>query len=171
MNLMLSSLIGHGLLYGALLSTILSIMILWSLWLNPEIWVHDAPREIQEKYGPISKKSKRQRTLFVIPFFLMVIALPWLALYQLPLATGQPYTFQSVFTTLFVMFMLFNIVDLLVIDWLIVEAWRPDFICNNRLGRLMEGRYYKFHFLGFCKGSVGLTLVSLLVAGGVAALT
>jgi len=171
MNLMLSSLIGHGLLYGALLSGILSIMILWSLWLNPEIWLHDAPREIQEKYGPISEKAKRQRTLFVIPFFLVVIALPWLALQQLPAATGQPYTFQSIFITLFVMFMLFNVVDLLVIDWLIVEAWRPDFLRNSRLGRLMESRYYKFHFIGFCKGSVGLTLVSLLVAGGVAALT
>lgn len=34
----------------------------------------------------------------------------------------------------------------------------------------MEKRYYKFHFVGFCKGNVGLTLVSLLVAGVVAVL-
>lgn len=98
------------------------------------------------------------------------MGLPWLALHQLPAATGQPYTFQSVFITLFIMFMIFNVVDLLVIDWLIVEAWRPDFLRNSRLSKLMEKRFYKFHFVGFCKGSVGLTLVSLLVAGVVAVL-
>ena len=35
----------------------------------------------------------------------------------------------------------------------------------------MTERYYLFHFIGFCKGSVGLTLVSLLVAGVLAAIT
>jgi len=161
----------HGLIYGVLLSAVLSGLILWSLWFNPEMWLHDAPRAVQEKYGPISAKSKRQRTLFVIPFFLVVIALPWLALQQLPQVTGQPYTFQTVFITLLVMFMTFNVVDLLLIDWLIVETWRPGFLRHSRLGQLMEGHDYWFHFVGFCKGSLGLSLVSLLVAGILAAIS
>lgn len=57
---------------------------------------------------------------------------------------------------------------LVLIDWLIVEAWRPGFIRNNPLGKLMAKRYYWFHFVGFCKGSVGITVVSLVVAGGFA---
>lgn len=171
MNLIPVSVIAYGLFYGGLLSALLSSMILWSLWINPEMWLHDAPKEIQEKHGPMSAKAKRQRTIFVIPFFAVVIGVPWWALYQLPAATGEPYTFGTIFTTLFVMFMLFNLIDLVVIDWLIVEAWRPHFLRRGRLGQLMTKRYYLFHFIGFCKGSVGLTLVSLLVAGVLAAVT
>ncbi len=165
MNTLLSPLVTHALLYGTVLSVLLSVMIIWSLWFNPEMWLHDAPRAIQEQYGPISARSKQQRTLFIIPFFMVTIGLPWLALYQLPTVTGQEYTFQTVFVTLFIMFMLFNLVDLLVIDWLVVERWRPQFLRHSRLGMLMEKPNYRFHFIGFCKGSIGITLVSLLVAG------
>jgi hypothetical protein len=37
----------------------------------------------------------------------------------------------------------------LVIDWLIVEAWRPDFLRNSRLSKLMEKRYL---FCGVLQG-------------------
>lgn len=164
------AMIYYGLGYGSLLSVLLSIMILVSLWVNPEMWLHDAPKEVQEKHGPMSAKARRQRAIFIVPFFAVVIGVPWWALYQLPGATGQPYTFGTIFMTLFVMFMLFNLIDLVVIDWLIVEVWRPNFLRRGRLGALMTRRYYLFHFIGFCKGSVGLTLVSLLVAGVMAAI-
>lgn len=154
-----------GLWYGGLLSVLLSSMVMISIWINPEMWLHDAPKEVQEKHGPMSAKARRQRAMFVVPFFAVVIGVPWWALDQLPNVTGQPYTFGTVFTTLIVMFMLFNLVDLVIIDWLIVELWRPSFLRRGRLGELMTKRYYLFHFIGFCKGSVGLTLVSLLVAG------
>lgn len=171
MNILSTAVIYYGLFYGGLLSVLLSTMVMVSLWINPEMWLHDAPKEIQESHGPMSAKAKRQRTIFVIPFFAVVIGVPWWALQQLPAATGEPYTFGTIFTTLFVMFMLFNLVDLVLIDWLIVEAWRPHFLRRGRLGQLMTKRYYLFHFMGFCKGSVGLTLVSLLVAGVLAAVT
>lgn len=171
MNQTLLTIVNHGLLYGGLLSALLSIMIVVSLWVNPEMWLHDAPKEVQEKHGPMSAKARQQRAIFGIPFFAVVIGVPWWALYQLPNVTGQPYTFGTIFTTLIVMFMLFNLVDLVVIDWLIVERWRPSFLRRGRLGALMTKRYYLFHFTGFCKGSVGLTLVSLLIAGVMAAVT
>lgn len=63
------------------------------------------------------------------------------------------------------MFMLFNLVDLLLIDWLIVEFMRPAFIVQSGLGQLMGERNYWFHFQGFLKGSMGILVVSLLLAG------
>lgn len=36
----------HSFFYGAMLSTALSILILGSLYINPEIWLQDAPREV-----------------------------------------------------------------------------------------------------------------------------
>jgi hypothetical protein len=53
------------------LSLAMSILILGSLYINPEIWLHDFPADIQEKYGPASPKSLRQRKIFTIPFMLV----------------------------------------------------------------------------------------------------
>ena len=56
-------------------------------------------------------------------------------------------------------------IDVLLIDWLIVEFMRPAFIVQSGLGQLMAERNYWFHFQGFLKGSVGILVVSLLLAG------
>ncbi len=156
----------HALLYGVILSVLLAVLILWSVWFNPEMWLHDAPKEVQAKFGPISAKAKRQRTLFAILVFAPVIALPWLALSQLA-ASGVSLDFWPVFVTLYTIMMLFNLVDLLLIDWLVIEWWRPDFLFSRSplLAALLPEDDYAFHFFGFLKGTVGITLVSLVVAG------
>lgn len=155
----------HSFFYGAMLSTALSILILGSLYINPEIWLQDAPHEVQEKHGPMSAQAKRQRVWLVVAFAVAIIGVVGVSLYLLPAVIGGPLTFLTVFAHLWIIFMLFNLVDLLLIDWLIVEIVRPSFITQSPLGQLMAERNYRFHFQGFLKGSVGILLVSLLLTG------
>jgi len=155
----------HSFFYGAMLSGVLTILILGSLYINPEMWLQDAPREVQEKHGPMSARAKRQRLWLVVAFAITISAVVGLSLYQLPAVLGEPLTFLTVFVHLWFIFTLFNLVDLLLIDWLIVELIRPGFIVQSGLGQLMGERNYWFHFQGFLKGSVGITVVSLLLAG------
>ena len=156
----------HGLWYGAILSVILTVLILWSVWYNPEMWLHDAPKEVQAKFGPISAKARRQRAIFAIPVYATVIVLPWFAISQLA-TRGIALDFWPIFVTVFTMMMTFNLVDLLLIDWLVIEWWRPHFLFSHSpiMVALLPGNDYAFHFFGFFKGSVGITLVSLVVAG------
>lgn len=155
----------HSFFYGAMLSTALSILILGSLYINPEIWLQDAPHEVQEKHGPMSAQAKRQRVWLVVAFAVAIIGVVGVSLYLLPAVIGGPLTFLTVFAHLWIMFMLFNLVDLLLIDWLIAEFMRPAFIVQSGLGQLMAERNYWFHFRGFLKGSAGILVVSLLLAG------
>ena len=155
----------HSLFYGTMLSAVFTILILGSLYINPEMWLGDAPREVQEKHGPMSARAKRQRVWLVVAFVITIIGVVGVSLYQLPAVMGGPLTFLTVFAHLWIMFMLFNLVDLLLIDWLIVEFMRPAFIVQSGLGQLMAERNYWFHFQGFLKGSVGILIVSLLLAG------
>jgi hypothetical protein len=157
--------LNHGLLYGTILSGLLTVLVLWSMWFNPEMWLHDAPKEVQAKFGPMSANAKRQRSLIAILIYGVIIALPWLALSQLA-ARGVSLDFWPVFVTLFTTMMFFNLVDLLLIDWFVIEWWRPDFLFNRnpQLAALLPGNDYATHFYGFLKGTAGITLVSLLVA-------
>lgn len=155
----------HSFFYGAMLSVVLTILILGSLYINPEMWLQDAPRDVQAKHGTMSTRAKRQRAWLVVAFAVSIISTVGVSIYQLPTVVGGPLTFVTVFVHLWIIFMLFNVVDLLLIDWLIVEFLRPDFIVQSSVGRLMAERNYWFHFQAFLKGSVGILIVSLLVAG------
>lgn len=113
----------------------------------------------------MSALAKRQRVWLVVAFAVAIIGVVGVSLYLLPAVMGGPLTFLTVFAHLWIMFMLFNLVDLLLIDWLIVEIVRPSFITQSPLGQLMAERNYRFHFQGFLKGSVGILIVSLLLTG------
>ena len=153
-----------GITHGLILSVVLAVMIIGSLYVNPEMWAHDAPPDIKARIGPISERAKRQRTLFAIPFFGALGAILVVALVQLRMFAGGNLTFLPTFVMLYTMLMIFNLVDLLVIDWLIIETIRPKAFELPRLGELAGVRHYGFHLRGFVIGSVGLLLLSLIVA-------
>lgn len=151
-------------LYGLILSVVMSAIILASLYINPEMWLHDAPPEVQAKHGPMSETAKRQRVWLASSMFVVLIGSVALSIVQLIGIAGTQLTFLKLFVHLFVMLMFFNVVDLLVIDWLIVERIRPGRLASSRLGALMTERYDWFHFQGFLKGTAGITIVSLVLA-------
>lgn len=153
-----------GITYGLLLSAVLTVLILGSLCINPEMWAHDAPPDIKARIGPISERAKRQRTLFAFPFFGALLAILVAALIQLRTLAGGDLVFLPTLLMLYTMLMVFNLVDLLVIDWLIIETIRPKAFELPRLGDLAQVRHYGFHLRGFLIGSVGLLVMSLLIA-------
>jgi hypothetical protein len=53
-------LLQHGLLYGAILSVLMSVALIGTAYLNPEIWLSGYPPDIREKYRPMSERAKRQ---------------------------------------------------------------------------------------------------------------
>ena len=55
----LATLIQHSLIYGSLLSVLLSAVILITLYRWPMIWVSDAPADIQAAAGPMSAADRR----------------------------------------------------------------------------------------------------------------
>jgi len=64
--------IGKILLHGAILSGLVSLLLMSAVYCNPRFARRGLPRDIKEKVLPLTKEEKRLALLFVIPFFVLV---------------------------------------------------------------------------------------------------
>ena len=162
--------ISHALLYGVILSGVLFPLILGLVRINPEIMLKDYPPDIQAKYGPMSERSKRQRIPVAIIVIVILLGIVTLSFQGVSTGPQGDLPFFTTFLHLFVMFSVFNLLDWLVLDWLIVVTIRPGFIILPGTEGLAGYEDYGFHFRGFLIGMVITLVTSILVAAVVAAL-
>jgi hypothetical protein len=160
----MTELLTHSLFYGGILSAVMTVLIVGSLAYNPEIWLHDFPKDVQERYGPASPKSIKQRNILIAPFMLLLIGILAAAVVTLPLAIGRQPGFFDLFLSIFIVFMTFNLVDLVIIDFGLVLL-QPKFIILPGTEGLKGLVDYGFHVRGFLKGTAGGLLGSLVLAG------
>jgi hypothetical protein len=160
----LTLLLKHGVLYGAILSLLMVLAFVGAAYLNPEIWLPDYPPDIRERFGPMSERAKRQRRLVGIPVFLLLAGV--LALSALRLAKiGSEPVFFSVFFGTFVVLLVFNAVDLLILDWLVFVTLRPKIVVLPGTEGAEGYGDYRFHFRAFLRGLAGSFVGSIVVAG------
>ncbi len=82
---------------------------------------------------------------------------------------GGALTFADAAIATFIILMTFNLVDLLLLDWLLVETIRPRFITIPGVDMPNMFGGYAYHFRGFLIGT-GLCLAASLVIAAVAVL-
>ncbi|HEX2740847.1 MAG TPA: hypothetical protein VHM69_10385, partial [Rubrobacter sp.] len=78
---------------------------------------------------------------------------------------GDDEVFFAVFFGTFIMLLVFNLVDLLILDWLVFNTLRPGFVVLPGTEGARGYSDYGFHFRAFLKGVVGALVVSFIVAG------
>lgn len=150
--------------YGALFSVvIIGLLITGSLW-NNELFLRSYPPDIKARYGPMSRKSRRQLIVFAGLVYLTVIGIVVLATRKLAHSCG-PLQFWPVFLNDWIVLNVFNLVDLLILDWLFFVTIQPKFVILPGTAGLRGYTDYGFHFRGFLKGLIYLSGVSLVAAG------
>lgn len=155
----------HSLLYGAVLSAASTFLILSSLRWNAEIWLNDFPTDVRHAYGPPrNPQTLRQRRLVSAVFLFAILALLIASIIELRRLTGG-LTFSAVFIHAFIMLMVFNLVDLVIIDWLALLALRPSWAILPGTEDLPGYRDWVFPLVGFFKGTVFIALISAIIAG------
>ena len=159
-----NALLNHSLLYGAILSALSTVVILGSLRWNPEIWLNDYPPDVRAKYGPMSEKSRQQRRAVSLAYFLALLALLVISILQVGRAAGG-FSFPAVFLHTFIMLMVFNLVDLLLIDWLALMVLRPSWAVLPGTKGMAGYSDYTLPLRGFLKGTLGIFIGSLVIAG------
>jgi len=164
-----SSLLTHSLLYGALLSGLLSALIVISLVYRPMIWINDAPPEVRAAAGPISAADRRLQRLAGAIMLGLLVTFPVLALAGLRQLGNGSLTFGAAALAVFIVLMTFNTVDLVLLDWLFVERLAPGRIAFPNAPGMRFTRGDAYHFRGFLIGT-GLSLAAAVIIGGVAAL-
>lgn len=156
-------LLNNALLYGLALSLILGAIMAISLVLAPDMWVGDYPPDIRARVGPMSPKGTRLRPFIAIPFFIAIFVLPVLALSSLSRRVGTvPLT--PALASSFIVFLTFNLFDLLIADWLIFCTLRPSRMILPGTEGMAGYRDYRFHFIGFLKGLAFCLVGGLVVA-------
>jgi hypothetical protein len=157
--------IRESLAIGTLLSIVLTIMIVVSLMINKEMWLEDYPPDVKAKWGPISEKAKRQHFVFAISFFGVLIGTMAYDVIRLEVVLGTPPSFLVIFTSIVIVFALFNLVDAVIIDWLILLVLWPGLGMlpgTEGMSGYKDARRWTINLL---KGFALAPIAGLLVAG------
>lgn len=144
----------------------LAAIILASVLANPEIWVGDYPPDVKAKFGPIGSRARRQRRFVAALFFGWAAAGIALTLRGAAIEFGVPGFWQTAILV-FVLLEIFNLLDLLILDWLFFVKIRPGRIVLPGTEGLPGYEDYGFHFRGFLAGTAGI-IVTSLIAGAIA---
>jgi hypothetical protein len=105
---------------GALLSLVGSTFVLVLLRFNPRIFLRHYPKEIQETVPPKSEKERRMSILLGL-----LVGAPFTSALLWRTATLGNHSFWELFAYAFGVLFIFNLVDLLILDWLIVCWFKP----------------------------------------------
>jgi len=155
------------LIEGAVLSAALSTVIVASVLYNPRLWINDAPPRVRELAPPLTAVERRARsitgTLLLLTFAVVTI---WSAV-RLLARYGETLSIATAFWHFLGVFFLFNLFDLVVIDWLVLLVLRPRALTRLSVPGLTHEETvgsFAYHFRGFVIGLGIITVGGLMAA-------
>lgn len=106
--------------YKAALATIVLAVaiVLLSFAYNPRLWIQDLPEGIQAEMEPLTPKERIVRVFVAGLLLSVVIGIPVLSVLGVKASQGD-ITFLEAFLHIWLIFMTVNLVDLVILDWLI----------------------------------------------------
>jgi hypothetical protein len=137
--------------YGVPCSLVLSALILAMALSNPRYLLQDYPRDVQAAVPPKTAAERRASAYWAALFFLALLAFPIAAALSTKAAQRD---FLSIFLSAFGVSFLFNIVDWLILDWLIVCTITPRFVIIPGTEGMAGYKNYAMHFRGFLIGTI-----------------
>ena len=150
---------------GAILSVIASLLIVVSLRINPRMWLQDYPQDIQNRVPPKTDMEKRQSLIVGIPFLVVLAAVPFISTLALKRQGGGDASFLQLFLNAFGVAFIFNLVDLLVLDWLMFCTITPRFLVIPGTEGMEGYKDYYYHFKASLIGTVISIVAGLVIAG------
>lgn len=94
----------------------------------------------------------------------LVIGVPVTSALLWRTATLGSHSFRELFACDFGVLFIFNLVDLLILDWLIVCWFQPRWLIIPGTEDIFIPKQYFHHFKGFLTGTVGLAVVAIAIA-------
>ncbi|MEL6439907.1 MAG: hypothetical protein AAFQ80_11715 [Cyanobacteria bacterium J06621_8] len=149
---------------GGLTSLILTVLIVGTIFWNYRWWLADFPPALQDILPPQTTQERQKAILIAIGFFAIIILGMAVSFSLLQQQIPVKLNFFSAWLHGFLFFQVFNLWDLIVIDWigcLFIDPSNPPIPgTENSPGY----RDYWFHFQGFLQGILIGILFSLLAA-------
>jgi hypothetical protein len=157
---------------GAVVCAALGLVIVGSLAYNPRLWVNDLPPRARALVPPLTAAERRDRNVVAALFLLAIVATTTWSAARLIARHGGAVSFATAFGHFLAVFFLFNLFDLVVIDWLMLLVFQPAFLRRLSVPGLTYVETvggFGYHFQGFLKG-MGFILAAGAIAAGLTAL-
>jgi hypothetical protein len=152
-----------ALIYGLVLSLIITILTAISGAIALDMFVDKYPPDIKKKYGPMSPRAARLRPFIAAPLFVTIFVVPIIGLFALQAQVDSvPFLPAVAFSG--VALLTFNTFDLIILDWLFFCTIQPRAMVLPGTEGMTAYRDYRFHFVGFLKGLGFCVVGSLLIA-------
>ncbi len=139
------------LVYGLPLSLVLSALLLVMIRANPRLMLQDYPKDIQAAVPPKTPAEQRVSGIVSVVLILLVFAFSLAAALS---AKAGRYGFFGVFLSAAGVPLLFNVVDWLILDWLIFCTFTPTFAVLPGTEGMAGYKNYAMHFRGFLIGTM-----------------
>jgi hypothetical protein len=150
------------LVYGVPASLALSAILFTMGRMNPRLMRRRYPKDVQAAVPPNTSEEKRQTLSWGIPFWLFLLGFSLAAALS---AKAAHQGFLEVFLSAFGVIFLFNLVDWLILDWLIICTITPKFVVLPGTEGMAGYKNYGMHFRGFLIGTALSVVVGLIIAG------
>lgn len=146
---------------GGILTIVFSVFVIGSIIWKPRLWLQDFPADIQAMLPPKTEIEKRQSIMLAIPFFIVLFG----GLGLSAVRYGTENGFLAMAFHIYLVWQIVNLVDLVVIDWggmMLIDPQNPPLAGT---AGAKGYRDFKFHFIGFIKGSLMGIVFALIVVG------
>lgn len=160
MNLL--QLIQLGAIWGTVFGLVFSIAILIMGRVNAEMILNDYPPDVRARFGAMSERTRRQANLATLPLLATLGLVVALGLGQLRNILGE-LTFVNTFIVTTMIFQIWNLLDLVLLDWFLLMILKPRFMILPGTEGMAGYSDYMFHFRKFLNGIVFTLILSLVV--------
>lgn len=147
--------------YGIPATLLLSAVILTMVRVNPRLMLRSYPNDVQAVVPPQTPAEKRQTLYWGIPFWVCLLGFPVAAALS---AKAANLGILSIFLSAAGVVILFNLVDWLILDWLIVCTITPKFMVLPGTEGMAGYKNYAMHFRGFLIGTALSVAIGLIIA-------
>lgn len=152
---------------GSLSAVLLTAIVLFIGRARPRFFLSkkNVPADILAAVPPRTEEEKRQGMLWALPMLLIMLGVPvWSALtFAQQSGAGFGLVFAHTYAVLFIPFL----VDLVIIDWLIMNTITPKWVVYPGTEGFAGYKDYMFHLRAHVRGLFVLLVMSALITGGV----
>ena len=146
--------------YGVPASLIISLILLAMVRSNPRLMLRSYPKDVKAAVPPQTPAEKRQTLSWALPFWFVLLAFPSAAALT---AHAARLGWVEIFFSAFGVFFLFNVVDWLILDWLIFCTITPKFAVLPGTEGMAGYKNYAMHFRGFLIGTVLSVVIGVVM--------
>ncbi len=158
---MITHALRDGLIWSVLWIGYVYMLLKWFPW----EMVHEYPEDIKEKTTLKEPTEEQKKKSKIYGGLVSIILFAILAIFPILYFRYQKVSFTQVFFYTWIAAFTWNVVDLIIVDWLLVCTVTPDWLILPGTKGCAGYKDYKFHFIGFLQGCIYITITALLMAG------